>query len=277
MSFESLNAENRNAGFAIPVRRRCSFCRGAGHNISTCNDDRLVNFENLCIDRSTTLSQIGFREWLDDYSTRNPTLVKAYAVRYCGCAIRQYMFSCINYIIVRIREINPNAEERGNREPQESITPQPQSFINMQYQSENNQSHWYEQRLGLLSATQAETLLNENRRHEPRDIETALALINLLLSQHSNYESNRKFNIQTNIVECEHTNECECSICYDCKDKNNFIKLNCGHEFCKDCIKQTLKNVRTEKPHCAFCRAEIKNMELTSQDILNEFNDVILS
>jgi hypothetical protein len=85
----------------------------------------------------------------------------------------------------------------------------------------------------------------------------------------------RKFNIQTNIVECAYTNECECGICYDSKTQPEFVKLNCGHEFCKDCIKQSLQNVRTENPQCAFCRSEINNMELTSEEIRNEFNDLI--
>jgi hypothetical protein len=71
------------------------------------------------------------------------------------------------------------------------------------------------------------------------------------------------------------TEQCECSVCYEGKEKQTFVKLNCGHEFCKDCIKQYLQNVRTENPQCALCRSEIKNIELTTQEIRNEFNDLI--
>jgi hypothetical protein len=87
---------------------------------------------------------------------------------------------------------------------------------------------------------------------------------------------NRKFNIKTNIVKCSQAEQCECSICYDAKEKETFVKLNCGHEFCKDCVKQTLKNVGTENPKCALCRAEIKDMELSSQTICDEFKDLII-
>jgi hypothetical protein len=111
---------------------------------------------------------------------------------------------------------------------------------------------------------------------DTRDIIATTMFLDMIFRIQDELTSNRKFNIQTNVVECAHINECECNICYESKLKPEFVKLNCGHEFCKDCIKQSLQNVRTENPQCAFCRSEIVNMELTSEDIRNEFNDIIV-
>lgn len=48
---------------------------------------------------------------------------------------------------------------------------------------------------------------------------------------------------------------CKCIICFN---KNNNTKLNCGHEFCNNCIiKQLLI-----KPNCPLCRKEINSNEI---------------
>ena len=70
---------------------------------------------------------------------------------------------------------------------------------------------------------------------------------------------------------------CKCSICWDDKELNTFVKLGCSHEFCKDCIKQSLQNETRETPCCAFCRADIKFLELRLESIKNEFDNLITS
>lgn len=266
------NAENRNAGMTLPTRRCCSFCRGAGHNISTCNDIRLMNFEQLCFSSHVSLGIAGFRNWLLNYSTENPNVVRAYAVRCCGCTIRNYMHVCVNSVAARISELNANGGLRERVQPAEGQEPE-----QAQPQYPLSADMWFEQRYGLLSASQAGTALQSPSfgRLTPNEIIASMMFLDMIHRIRDEISRNRKFNIQTNIVECSHANECECNICYDNKVKPEFIKLNCGHEFCKDCIKQSLKNVRTESPQCAFCRSEIKNMELSSQIIRDEFNDLL--
>ena len=90
---------------------------------------------------------------------------------------------------------------------------------------------------------------------------------------------NTKFHIKTKISEKKDDlhEKCECNICYDEHEKQKFIKLDCGHEFCKDCIKQTLQNERRKTPCCPFCRADIKNFELKDESFKNEFNELISS
>jgi len=70
--------------------------------------------------------------------------------------------------------------------------------------------------------------------------------------------------------------KCECNICYEEREKKTFVKLDCGHEFCKYCIRQTLENQQRQIPCCAFCRTDIKNFELKLESIKNEFNDLII-
>ena len=52
----------------------------------------------------------------------------------------------------------------------------------------------------------------------------------------------------------------ECPICYDIKP---CIKLNCGHNFCKECLRESLIHfdVMNDEFTCAMCRHEIKFFE----------------
>ncbi len=90
---------------------------------------------------------------------------------------------------------------------------------------------------------------------------------------------NRKFNIKTKISEDQDNLEdkCECNICYEEREKKTFVKLDCGHEFCKDCIRQSLQNEQRQIPCCAFCRADITNIELKLESVKNEFNNLIIT
>jgi len=266
------NHENRNARTVLPTRRRCSFCRNPGHNISTCNDRRLIAFRELCIDIESSLGYAIFRTWLLNYSTENPNIVRAYAVRYCNCPIRTYMHTCVNVILAQMRELNANDGLRERVQPAEGEEPQ-QARPQTEMPRDND-----DETLGRLITVRLSHMIGQYalfRGLTENRITTSIMILDMINSIQDEITNNRKFNIQTNIVECAHTNECECYICYDNKAKPQFLKLNCGHEFCKDCIKHSLKNVRTERPQCAFCRAEINNMELSSQAIRDEFNDLL--
>ena len=92
-------------------------------------------------------------------------------------------------------------------------------------------------------------------------------------------KQNNRFNIEAKISELQDdSNEiCECSICYEQHKKLIFIKLDCGHEFCKDCIKQSLQNDKRKIPCCALCRADIKNLEMKQESFKNDFVGLITS
>jgi late competence protein required for DNA uptake (superfamily II DNA/RNA helicase) len=97
----------------------------------------------------------------------------------------------------------------------------------------------------------------------------------ILLIRESNI--NRKFDIKINVNEnMDNLNEkCECEICHEENENKNFVKLNCGHEFCKDCIKKSLQNEKKVTPCCALCRGDITNFDVYEESIKNEFNELI--
>ena len=92
-----------------------------------------------------------------------------------------------------------------------------------------------------------------------------------------NRQIDRKFNINIKILKnCNYNSEkCECNICYDEYEKEDFVKLDCGHEFCKDCVKKSLQNEIKENLYCSFCRFEIKNIQLRKESIKDEFDELI--
>ena len=85
------------------------------------------------------------------------------------------------------------------------------------------------------------SIYNNNNQHNFEDI--VVSLTEDEFSELTCYECN------------EENNEKECNICIECFDKgNNIIKLNCNHEFHKDCIKKWLCDNSTK---CPVCRVEV--------------------
>ena len=144
MNFENQTAENRNQINDInniqrrhimnplhyirtrhmnPLRiiinsnRHCSFCNANGHNIRSCDDTRLTDFENECLISKnicdlTNNSRVSFKQWLLYYymnNNINNNLIKAFAVRKCNCLINSspniFIEKIINYIYQEREEI----------------------------------------------------------------------------------------------------------------------------------------------------------------------------
>ena len=88
----------------------------------------------------------------------------------------------------------------------------------------------------------------------------------------------RKFNIATRVrEENDEQIKIECNICYELCNNTNFIKLNCNHEFCKECIKNILKCCKSNfnEPCCAYCREKINAITCKNETIDEEFSDLI--
>jgi hypothetical protein len=274
MSSELFNAENRNSNTVVPVRRCCSFCKNPGHNITTCNDNRLYDFERQCIENYTNMSSANiFKSWLLECSVNNHNLIKAYAIRYCGCSTRSYIYLCIDQILIRINNIYNNLinQQINHEETSQSIEViQPAEPSQPLYVQENN-VHLIGGRLSPLVLS-----LMGQRTFTSQELVAISVFMNLIENMSENYNQQRRFNIETKIIGITNTEQCDCNICYETIEKEKFIKLNCGHEFCKECIKKTLQNVRTETPNCAFCRVEIKKLEMTSEIIRDEFNELLV-
>jgi hypothetical protein len=66
----------------------------------------------------------------------------------------------------------------------------------------------------------------------------------------------------------------ECIICLEEKNKNTFVKLNCSHDYCKECIIKTIKSDKRTKPCCPLCREEILLLTINNNNILNELTQI---
>ena len=74
-----------------------------------------------------------------------------------------------------------------------------------------------------------------------------------------------------NIYKKNNITEEECVICYDTKQKCEFVKMNCNHEFCGTCIKNVLKKETfKEESNCALCREKITTITCRSKMCLDE-------
>jgi hypothetical protein len=99
----------------------------------------------------------------------------------------------------------------------------------------------------------------------------AQALVETQTQTHFPEDSCRKFAINAQLVISNdlEEEECECQICYDSKGKNRFVKLNCNHEFCAPCIIQIMNNTsQYREPCCAFCREQMTNFTIASEEDL---------
>lgn len=333
-----LNAENRNAiNTVIPpaVRRRpcCSFCRREGHRITTCNDQRIENFEKvmLCelkhiiymasmsIDNISTIKR-RFNLWLcNKYSSIiSRTVINAYAIRKCNISVTVNV-SLVIYAIIAKMEPYINMTEQI--EPNINISLIDENTFQTIEQSNqidinNNDDNYFINILSSFLIVTNHLSLNQIERtnshqevmrqlEESRENTTEIfnnyveqsnifdlllnaisidALRNLdnsitnlrTLYRDNNYKPTIKIqefnpNLENNI---NLDDKCECNICYESREKKNYVKLNCGHEFCKECIVNTLKS---SNYCCALCRTDMKSFELYDKSIKSEFNDLIIN
>jgi hypothetical protein len=212
----------------------------------------------MCINNiSNSTSEINiessFRNFLLSECLYYQNLVKSFAIRYCRASSRGNIGMYIENII---QDFKPIMEYRRI---QLSI---------IQNTSEQSLSPY------LRSFT------NNPQGNQIRSIAYSLLFMEMIMSIHdeanTNINLNKKFNINTKICECKIVENCDCNICYETIENKNFIKLNCGHEFCKSCIKKTLENEKKNNPSCAFCRAEINEFEISNNEIREEFNGLIV-
>ena len=229
---------------------RCSFCNGTGHNIRTCTDTRITDFEEECrMSKSfcewTENPHNTFKEWLMEYYlVIGSEVVKAFAVSKCNCRVSSnidvVIDSVTSYIYEDQNEDEDQTEEDQNEEDQTEALDEVSIF----------------------------------------DMEAVVTLLSMQESS-SNRERTDKFNIIATVktgdaVKMDEV--CDCSICFedDLREKN-FVALNCQHKFCKDCFKGSLKNTPNYKdlPTCALCRADISAITVHDENVKNELTDLI--
>jgi hypothetical protein len=246
-----MNRSNSQSSFinrARAIIRCCSYCKIQGHNITQCNDRRLLVFQENLINRRNELLEIYsidfsnkisyFETWL--YSN-DQNLIKAYAIRYCGSCLRHTLQICVTKIINYIWDAQNNI--LGN------------------YLNENN----YIQFPSL-----------DESPNISYDFLSELILISI--QEHT--IENRKFNIKPilcslNEKECNDSEEC--NICYEVIKNYDMTSLNCNHRFCGNCMSQLLKKCdRSKVPCCAMCRTEINYIKINNDKLLNIISENIV-
>jgi len=278
MSLEFMNAENRNANIHV---RCCSFCRTPGHIITNCNDERLNEFDESCRNYIINNGLNSFREFILDQALIVPNIIKAFAIKKCSAIMRNNIGLCISKIISYYETIF-NANRNLSQEAQSEEVQEMQQ--NQQGTSSTENVAAELNRDSLLRILFYSTIIDRRRQTgtfgEIADYLLFMEAINSLHTRNNNEYLNqhRKFDIKTEIsLDQENESEvCDCNICYENLKKNRFIKLNCGHEFCKDCVKKTLQNEKKQTPCCAFCRTKITNFEIREEIIKEEFKDLII-
>ena len=272
MSFESLSSENRNNQMSIPLHRRvqcCSFCRQPGHNITTCNSDRLLEFEVICADVVRNFhNPDDFKNWLRENYGNNLILLRAFTIRKFPITSTNTLNTYIDHISEYIFRTYKN-----NIPIEEEIYDDLPDLIEADENPENNDNLLLEMLIGVMSLINNRDSINYIPENYNLTIEY-IRYISYMLRNHLPQQNQRNItlrieeNVDENIDE-----ECQCSICWENKELKQFIKLGCDHEFCKDCIKQslTISNSRC----CALCRNEVVTMRIRNQEVHDEICEIV--
>ena len=244
---------NRNRN----LTRCCSFCRQPGHNITFCNDVRLQNFKNLCEEQKEIFEdnqplnpKRAFKEWVIDYCLENATLVKAFAIRNCGSTTRDPIQANIDSIVDYFFDEYYGLPELIN-DNNDLTTTIPIIFTDDLFNNHVNLTAL----LDLLRA-QGDALMNNQ--------------------YYNNIQRNITIESQVVIEEITENITCDCDICYNSQDNDQFITFNCNHSVCKECVKGIIKSCNAwEGPKCAFCRSKVTFMTYKSAQVKTEFVDLI--
>jgi len=230
------NNENSFINATRQLTRCCSFCKSRAHNITNCDNERLLDFkENLFSKRDDLreIHSIDFNDKISYFETwllgQNQKLVKSYAMRFCGAYARNTIEICAAKIINSIWNVNQDIW--GNNQSQTS------DFISLPDSPDMERGVEY-----LLQL--------RNNRNQP--------------------DENRKFDIIPILcLESSNLQE-DCSICYEEILHVNMVSLNCNHNFCGSCLSQTLKKCNPNSlPCCALCRTKIECIMINDVKILD--------
>ena len=215
---------------------RCSFCDGVGHNIRTCTDTRIADFEEECR-LSKTLCEMTlnprdtFKDWLIEYYLIvDRKVVKAFAISKCNCRI----YSTIDTIIANITNYIYEDQE-------ETDTGLIQEFYNLLQTHGNEESNEEEENIEATDKFNIATTIEEIEEQQGAEIcECAIC-----------YEDNipKKHSVTLN---CKH------QFCKDCF---------------KGCLKST--PVYRDLPRCALCREDISAITIHDASVKSEFDDYL--
>ena len=252
----------------MPTIRRqnaCSFCRTPGHNVKNCNDARLSDFEETCqVHMIFCNSREIFKDWLlgrynvfDEY---NKCLLRTFSIKKCNATMRTPMYYCLDLIAdyMYITYIQQNQTRTNEINEQYNQNMELIQFMSEMY----NNNPDYEQDV-YNELNELNEQINGMQLALGREMFTALN--NITYNRHiDQVPQNKKYNISLlleNNNNHTNNNNTDCSICLENKANSTFVKFDCQHEFCKDCVVQCLQNNNKSVLCCALCRGTTKTFK----------------
>jgi hypothetical protein len=260
------NQMNNQNNFLTRTRqliRRCSCCRSEEHNITQCNDSRLINFQTNLTNRRDELREIPsidfnnkvsyFETWL--YG-QDHNLIKSYAMRFCGAYSRNSLQICVSKIV----NLFWNIEEDiwGNQVQSTNYIPLP--TVSISQDSLDLLDFRLAEFLTELRSIREET--SENRKYDISGF--------LCLEIESEERTTQQISEELDAIE-------NCNICYEDKQNRHMVSLNCNHNFCGVCLSTILKKCNPHSfPTCAMCRTKIGFLIVKDEEILNTLKENLL-
>ena len=251
-------------------QRRCSYCRGAGHIVSNCNNPTLLELELFFLEKKREFQNMHapiqhFTSWLLEVLTvtnGGSHLIKSYAIRKCNGRVRDDIFTSISKIVNYIyREDAPSLDYIPIHEPVGGY---------VYYSNDLMRT--------LIDVVNFNIYVNNiNLTNNPIQYMNPFinTMNNLQPVNNTNYTKQIQCNFKEVKDQIELSIQTECSICYDAKEEREYITIDCGHKFCKDC---SINIVKTKAvPCCALCRHEITKFEYKDECVkkaLLEFDNM---
>ena len=221
---------------------KCSFCNQVGHKINNCNNKNIEVLYKKCIEAlvfSTNIfnSNIFMYIWLY-YLTIHERKVLTYKIFNCSKHINKFSILINKLLINKLLENesdNIDFMEVFNEIDDETIKFYIE-LINIEF-SEKHMKELYINKITLYKSSQ------------------------------------KKFNIETEIILEDVNKNNECPICLDNTNiSNKLIKTDCNHNYCDKCLKKylySLNNGININPSCACCRTPITKLYFQDEEILN--------
>ena len=275
-----MSSGNRNYSLTRP-QRCCSFCRRPGHAVTRCDSDRIIEFEIICEREVRSMDNIDeLKEWLIRNYINNSHLLRAFAVTKLRSNSRVTVLESIDLISQYIFETYKS--HFVETAPEAAALPDDIEEDLMLVLSElRNIEHI--QPLQEAEPVYNEQFISSRRREYMRYMADVLVFTMLNNMLPTDGEEPLAIgtrpaimsSIDDKIVEDVVPLSSECSICWDKKESGKFVKLNCNHEFCNECIIKTLAANKHRAPCCALCRADINNITSRSVDVQNEISNAV--
>lgn len=229
---------------------RCIFCNEA-HNVRDCEDRRLLEFEVIC---TTIFHHVrDIHEFIlclysflhtDTFALR----LKAFTIQKCGCSEYTTIDQCVNMLCLYMENTYTMGHQEGNEEVgtiREEIT--------------------------RMEGTGREIILDQDglafqfRRRNPYPI----------IEEQERSIKIRSQMMTTSLAE-EEIKMCLCSICWEEKEQTKFVTYLCSHEFCGECVLNTLKTkTPRDELNCALCRGKVDLITLHSEEVYTSLEKYI--